>query len=272
MSEDPFARVERAIAAACFDRDAEERLAADPRAFLAAQGLTEEEIALFAPHADRLTLYRTLVRNNLGQVVFQVLPRTRALFTRAGALPPKAFDDELVAFLAEAGPRGHTLREVPRELVAWATPRWRALGDAVPPWAVELASHELLVFEVASDEARTTTAPGEIGLDRGVLFAPATRLARYTHAVHDEGASPPEAREVFVLVFRDEEDSVQELELGPFGAALVESLLEDATLGGAVVSAAEAIDSAPEAHVDEAAAVLAELATAGAVLGGRVEA
>src|SRR5690606_40092674 len=101
----------------------------------------------------------------------------------------------------------------------------------IPDYLLDLARHEALRIEVASEAPRPTDQePGELELDRPLRFTEATRLVRYSHAVHqlsedeaDERA--PELRPVALLVYRSPTHDVRYLELTPLAAQILERLL-----------------------------------------------
>ncbi len=264
MSED--GRLEAMIAAACLGARSEEDFTSDLRGFLAAHGVTGEDAEAILAAPPRLALYRRLVRNNLTGVAWKMLKRTRA---RLNAAVEGAFDASFDAFLDEAGPRTHYLRDVPGEFLAWVEPRWRGRED-VPAWIADYARHELVEFQVAAAPSAEVVGIGELRPDRPLVFAAALRLVQYTYAVHalpsdESDRSAPDARPTALLVYRTEDDGVEQLALTPLQAAIVERLLAGVPLAQAVLQAG-AIGT-PAVPVD-VATFLADLAARGVVLGG----
>lgn len=213
----------------------------------------------------RLAVYRTLVRASLREAVTSILPRTAA---RMG----DRFDEELDAFYAAVGPKTHYLRDVPLELVAWAAGRWEA-DASLPPFLVDLARHEVAELEVAASADDVRPAVAELVLDRPAVFAEAVRLARYGFAVHqlpldEDDRSEPEARDVWLLLYRDEEHQLRYLELTPAAAAIVGRMLAgettEAALRGGAADAGVAFDDALLAGT---ARLLGDLAERGVLLG-----
>lgn len=210
-----------------------------------------------------MAIYRRLVRTNVAGVVFKLLPLTRA---RMNAAHADAFDSMLVDFLDAHGPSTHHLRDVSTELVTFALPRWRESG--VDPSLLDLARYEAILFEVEAAPADVPQALGELGLERALVFTASLRLARFDHAVHEVSAdasdlTPLSRRAVSLLLWRDTEHEVNELELeAPFDR-LVAALLAGAPLGEAVVQAGSG-------DVETLAAFMGDLGERGAVLGARV--
>lgn len=261
----------------CFDRAAERELTESPRAFLEARGVPPEDVEAMLADAPRLLLYRALVRGNLHAVVAARFERTRARMGDA------AFDATFDAFLEARGPRTHYLRDVPGEFLAWALERWRSAemdaDDAgVPPYLRDLARYELLEFEAATRADDDAPAAGPLALDRPLVFHPATRVARFEHAVHQlpeaiDDRAPPARREVTLLVYRDADHALRYLELSPFVATMTLTLLDAVPLDAALASAAAA-HALPmnDALLADVSRLLADFGQRGVVLGGALPA
>jgi hypothetical protein len=168
----------------------------------------------------------------------------------------------------------HVLRDVTPCFLQFALTRWASAED-VPAYLADLARHEALQVEVASQLALPKGhVPAELSLDHGVEFIAAVRLVRYAWAVHclsesEENRDAPEARPVALFVYRSPEHDVRYLELGPFAAALLMGLLsEHLSLAAALQSAAESVSSPLDDEIlTRAARLLADLAERGALLG-----
>jgi hypothetical protein len=233
-------------------------------------GVPDADLEALRQAPQRLGLYRRLVRANLLGVTGRMMPRTRA---RLNALGGGAFDASFDAFLAEAAPTTHYLRDVPAEFLAWVIPRW-ASAERLPSYAPDLASYELVHFQVAAaSPLARPPAVADLSLDRRLVFAPARRLVRYAHAVHTLPEDPDdrtaaERRVVALLVYRDEENTVRVLELTPLAALLAEGLLEAVPLGEAVAKACAAHETplTPEL-LASTASMLADWAERGILLG-----
>jgi hypothetical protein len=210
-----------------------------------------------APADGRLGLYRNLVQGNLAAVVRRLVPRTAATLDRAEG---GGFGAWLARFLAEAGPRTPYLRDVPGELVAWARPLWRA--TTLPPFVGDLARHEIDLFELDAAPAIPPPALGEVALDRRLVFATPRTLARYDHAVHELVADVP-AAVTFILMHRDDDNTVHSTVLDPAIAGLIGRTLDGLTLGEALAAA----DTGATDPLD-VARWLADLGAKGALLGG----
>jgi hypothetical protein len=223
--------------------------------------------ALGACDVRRIDVYRKLVRGTLAGAVAAQLPRTKARLGDAFARTTSAFFDQEL-------PRSPILRDVPFELARWAAPRWSA-DAAIPAYAPDLARWELFEFDVLAARRSPPGSAGEgLAPDRGVAFDGTVRVGRFAHAVHelpDDAADTtvPAARPVGLLGHRDTSGAFRHLELTPLCTTLLVLLFRDgAPLAPAVRHACE-LHGEPldRAVVEGTAAVLADLAGRGAVLG-----
>jgi hypothetical protein len=219
----------------------------------------------------RAGVYRHLIEHTLDGCMTSILPRATA---RLGAV----FFEHARAFYAARGPQTHYLRDVPSEFLAWVGPRWEA-DPRVPAYLHDLARHEAAAIEIAAAPeqggASSTRAAGELSLGRAAVFIEAARVARYDHAVHELSGDPddraePEARAVWLLIYRDAEHELRYLALSPAAAAILERMLRPGvTVERAIVDgAAEAGVPVDEALLSGTSVLLADLAERGVLLGG----
>jgi hypothetical protein len=260
------------IADACLRAGDEAAFTADLAGYLAAHGVDADDAAAILAAPPRLALYRRLVRNNLTGVTETMLARTRARLNEAA---DGAFDASVAAFLSEVGPRSHYLREVPGEFLAWALSRWaaRAGEPGWPAWIGDFARHELLEYEMAAAE----TSPDEpdvteLAPDRALVFAEPVRLVRYDFAVHalpkDAGdRTAPDARTTQLAAYYDDAGALALLEMGRVAHALLERLINGEAVATAVTGALA--DVGPGAESVDVAALLADLAARGIILGAK---
>lgn len=207
----------------------------------------------------RLTIYRRLVRGNLETVLEQMMPLTKALVG-------DAWETTFARFLEDVGPHTHYLRDVPHELLAFAAPLWKK--DArVPAHAADLGAWELAHFAVSAAPKREHAPPGDLALDRAVLFDDAIRLLELDWSVHED---PIVERRVHLLLFRDRDHAIRALELSPLAYALVSRLLGGETLGDATKAAALEIGAALDGDVlGSIAQLLADFGERGVLLGSK---
>lgn len=262
--------LQRAIADACLSDNAGEVIVRDLRGFLEARGVSPHDVqaALEAPR--RLAVYRSLVRNGISAVVARILPRTRACLNAACE---GRFDEDLARFLDEVGPRTRYLRDVPDELVTWATARWRT-DRRVPAHIHDLAAYELTGFSVSTCETTQGAPAAEVAASRPLLFVESMRLLRTAWAVHELGSDAasteqPVRRSVHLLAYRDVDHAVRWLELTPMAAAIVEHLARGEPIAEGVARACE--DALVSVDRLEVARLLGDLAERGVILGAPVE-
>lgn len=270
-----LAELQRGLHRAIVDPGGPERLPRDAAGFFRDAGAGEAAATrLAAVPAERLLVYRHLIRGGLHGVLAEFLPRTRA---RRGAA---TFAADVDAWLAEAGPRSRFVRDVPFELLEWIEPRWSS-GHApkdmpeAPEWLIELARHELLGFAVSAAPPRPDDPPRPFALDARVAFDASARLVVYAFAVHALPAGElgpddvPKRERTALLAYRDREHAVRYLQLSPLGEAVVDALLVRRLTVEAGVRAAAAATGEPldDALLARISALLADLVERGAVVG-----
>jgi hypothetical protein len=261
-------RLHAMIADACFG-DAEDAGLGDLAAHLAKHGIEGEDAEAMLASPRRLGLYRQLVRHNVVDVVRTMLERTRA---RLDAHVTGEFDRTVSGFLAAQGPRTPHLRDVPGELLAWASPRWRA--DArLPGWLPDHAELELVDFTIGVAPRPPEPPPlADVTADRPLVFGDPKVIVHLDWAVHErrESDEKPERRAVHLLVYRDAQHVVRYLELTPLASAILERLFTGRPLAQAMTEAcAASAHPMNDAVLGGAARLLADLGERGVLLGAR---
>jgi hypothetical protein len=209
------------------------------------------------------------VRSGLASTAFKLLARSRARINRDH---DDAFDRAFVAFLDEVGPRTHYMRDIPSELVRFAETFWRNAGVA-EKW-IELARYEAALFAVDSAPNDAELPLAEIDLTRPLIFSRAMRIERFQHAVHEmpenlEDSRDPETRAVSLLIYRDAENDVSEVELTPLFARLIEKCVSGSSLQDALTqSTREESLALDDSLLAKVAQLLADLGERGVLLGG----
>lgn len=215
----------------------------------------------------RLALYRRLVRHNVVNVIDTMLERTRA---RLDHFVPGAFEQAVSAWIAAEGPRTPHLRDVPREMLDWAAPRWRS-DSRVPAWIADYAEYELAEFTIGVAPRPAPPPPLlDVTADRALVFADPHLLLHLRWAVHelDELASQPMERATSLLVYRDADANSRFLDLTPLAAAILERLLAGRPLAAAMTEACAATNHVlDQAVLGGAAQLLADLGERGVLLG-----
>jgi len=278
MSADPKTSPEeaplRAFCAVMCESDAPTRVAEDLPGWLEALGVAPDDRETLAQHRARLLIYRRMVHSRLRGVVEEYLPRTAAV------LGNPRMRSEIAAFMAEQAPHTVYFRDIPGEFLAWAAPRW-AVDPELPPYLVDLATHEWLDGEVANDPAGGEPASElPLALERPVQLDGTTRLRRYAFAVHHlitapPGAAPepPAAEPTALLAYRDRDTlRVRLLELTARAAAVCARLLAGEVLQLALAGACTDIgEPMNDEFLASMAGFLADLGERGVLLGARAD-
>lgn len=228
------------------------------------------------PPADveprRLALYRELFFHNVAGFVDNTFPVLKSL------LPAPEWQALLAGFFAEHHAQSPYFRDIPLEFRHWLEAR-RADWLAARPWARELAHYEWM--ELAADCAETPPEPDCDAAGDLLAGIPWRRHAVwplvYRWPVHRLGpAAPPSpappATPTCLLVYRDGDDSVCQLEVSPLTARLVELLEERrGQCGQALLAAlaAEAGRPGDTAFLAAGAGLLLQLREAGIIAGTR---
>jgi len=260
--------IERALVASITEPDATRLGGAARAAWLEGRGLqAQDREALAAVDDQSFSVYRAIVRKMLRSAILLELPRTATLL---GA----RFERDLATYL-EALPRSHYLRDAAFELYEAASPGWAA-DPTLPPFASDLARHELSELEIGSslEDAGVLPTSEELDLALPVRTGGSAGIYRYAYPVHElEGdATQLEARETILLGYRDREHDVRYLSLTPLAAEIVERLFEGAPLGAAITEACVARGVALDpALLDETSRLLADLAERGVLVGSATD-
>lgn len=245
----------------CLDARGREKVS-DLALAVSAHGLSAADGAALGATGARLGVYRALVRNNLARVLFRVLERSREL---VNAHHNDLFDDTVVRFLNDGGPRSARLRDVPGEFTRFAGATWRQ-DASLPAWPHELTTLELARFQamVCEDDEAVGDAP-ELHLQSRFVAAKASQLHRFTYSVLSalEGSdlAPAEA-ETYVAVCRDDAFTVHAFALTAAEHTLASALMSGTPLGDAVAQLTVTGTNAA-AHLEDAARLLSRLSAAG---------
>lgn len=245
----PIAEVERAAVRVCFGTEA-----------------SREDLRVLGD--ERIwRVYRDMVRKRLREECGLGLKRTAAA---AG----EAFERAFVAHLAENPPRTRFFREIVMTFAASAGPRFRA-DTALPAYVADLCAWEAALWEVGDlDDRVPAPVPLEFAFDRVPVLAPALRLLRLGHAVHEkpDASGGYAVRETHLCVHRRAEDrSARTWTLDP----VMHALLVRFGRGGETVTDAiqhvtrERGVAVDQRFVDGLCTVLADFLERGVLLGSR---
>ncbi len=209
--------LQRAMASLVLDGD-EAVLEADPGRAARRQGLTVADQHSFRAQGPAMLTYRELARMSLLEPLETTFPVLKALLDAE-----ELWDGCVQAFLDARLVRSTHYRDIAPTFLGWlATTGW---GQDRWPFLLELAHAEILEVLVARhpdaelpEHLQVEPSPGDL-----IVWAPATQVVSYAHAVHrvSEAAPVPEARPTQLLAFRAAEGEARLLELTPATAALL---------------------------------------------------
>jgi len=253
------------MVASIVERDAVAARAEDRARWHRAHGVEGADLSSFAEVDDQaFFVYRHLVRDTLRGAIANQLPKTSKVL---GA----RFERDVAAYVDRSLPASHYLRDVPFEFAQRMGAAW-ARDPELPPWLVDLARFELLEFESAASAAGPPLdVVDTLQLDAPVAFDPSLRLFRSAYPVHEidpASGAAVEPRPTALLVYRDAEHDLCNLEVDELTAEVVARLLEHETLGAAITSACAARGTEPQPEILGALSeTLADWASQGILLG-----
>lgn len=224
----------------------------------------------------RLEIYRELIHNNIRDFVETAYPVLQSL------LPSTEWDYLLTRFVAEHRAHSPYFRDISLEFRQWmesTRPEWLAAH----PWAQELMHFEWV--ELAADCLEVPADTTAVNPDGDLLAGiPCLREALwplvYRWPVHELGPDKPPPAEVpaqpsCLLVFRDDDDTVDMLVVHPLSARLVELLQAGEARSGRdllwqLATETAVADAGRESFVDAGAGLLADLRQRGVIRGTRL--
>jgi uncharacterized protein len=224
--------------------------------------------------ARRAGVYRELLFNNVCGVIDACFPVSRKLFGE------RRWRRLLKRFFSDWRSQSPLFCDLPREFLRWLSDVTgeEQLPIALPGWSQELAHYEWA--ELAVDIMQTKPLPALIGegdlLDGKPLVAPAHMLLAYQWPVHKISLEfrPRKPAPVQLVVFRDQEDKVQFVEINSVTARLLtllaEGLKRSEPMSGreaCLQVAAELQHPNPQAVVAGGASMLNDLRNWGVVYG-----
>jgi hypothetical protein len=215
--------------------------------------------------ARRMKIYNELLFNNIEGFLLACFPVLRKM------LGARKWAKLVRAFFATHRSRTPYFRQIPDEFIQFLQNEWTPPEDA-PPYLLALAHYEWieLVLSVSNRSAdRLFDSAGD--LMAGVpLLNPVLANLHYDWPVHRIAPRRKmQAAETWLLVFRDDEDTVQFSEINAFTARLL-TLLETGTLSGRAALeqiAAESRHPDPALILQAGGALLDDLRARGAILG-----
>ncbi len=164
---------------------------------------------------ERMAVYEELFFNNLQNFISSAFPVLRSL------LPETQWQALCRQFFQEQALHSPYFLDISKAFLQWLPP----VAPQLPGFAVELAEYEWLELALATDLA--VASPGwSFDPSRVLAVSPLARLCCYQYPVQQISAqfqpTEPAVQPVFLLLYRDEQDSVRFLQLNAWSAALVQ--------------------------------------------------
>ena len=219
--------------------------------------------------ARRMKIYNELLYNNIESFLLACFPVLRqVLGTRKWARLVRVF-------FSTHRSRTPYFRQIPDEFIQFLQNEWTP-PEGYPPYTLALAHYEWieLVLSVSNRSMdRAVDAAGNL-MDGVPLLNPVLANLRYDWPVHRIGPRrKTQPAETHLLVFRDQDDTVQFSEINAFTARLL-TLLEPGTLSGRAALEKIAVESRhpdPALILQAGDALLEDLRTRGAILGAAAQ-
>lgn len=217
--------------------------------------------------ARRMNIYNELLYNNVEGFLLACYPVLRKI------LGARKWARMVRAFFSKHRSRTPYFRQIPDEFLQFLQNEWMP-PEGYPPYLLALAHYEwielMLSVSNRSVDCRVD-AGGDLLRDVPVLN-PVLASLRYAWPVHRIAPRRKvQPAETYLLVFRDERDQVEFIEVNAFTARLL-ALLESETLSGRAALkqvAAESRHPDPELVLQAGGALLEDLRARGAILGTR---
>ena len=218
--------------------------------------------------AKGMRVYTEVVFNNFEDTLASCFPVCKSV------LGVRLWKKVVKRFLAEHRCSAPWFRQIPEELLKWLETS-PSFEPSLPPYFKSLAHYEWIELAIALSDAASNIQPeAEADLLSGIpLLAPALALLAYEYPVHriSPRYKPTQPEAVHLLVFRDEADKVQFVELNPVSARLL-GLLGDGGHTGlkALVQIADEMQHPqPESVIEFGRQLLIQLQQQGVILGAK---
>jgi uncharacterized protein len=267
-------RIQSALGRVIRDRALHDRVVEDPDAALASLGLDEQARAgMLASGTQRLLAYHHMVHTRLFKTIRAFLGGA------ADRLGEQRLRADVHAWVADPGPRTAYLRDIPREFLSWARPRWDA-DPSLPQWLGELAAHQVSIRMIRNDP-REVAPQTDVGIDleRPIACNATVELVRYRWAVHhlpaklDRAAEPslmPEGHAV--IAYRHADEQPRFVDIKPRSAHMLERLIAGQSLREALFGACAAMGEELDDEILSVTAVtLGDLIDRHVLLGGQAQ-
>ncbi len=203
----------------------------------------------------RLALYRSLVLDNLVEVLEAILEKTRQCLGEDFVIYARKF-------LVQKAPSSRIFRAIANEFAVY-------IGQQLGPHpATSLAHYEVRRVQVAAAAQYKGPEPTELSPLRPLIFQPAVALYRSRFDI----IGKLEEKLTLLLLYRTAQHDVEFLSLSEGDYALIQRLLAGEPLGSALTDSAKAEGrELDESYLSEATALLTRLGEQEVLLGGAPE-
>lgn len=219
-----------------------EREATVARVCLSPKPAADDLQALGSP--DRWQIYRRMVRARMHRVCETALKHSRS------ALGEEAFAALVDEWLASEPPTTRFFRELPTQLVRWASSDEARLSE--PAHLRDLLGYENALWEVRAEDDRDLPAVVDFSFEGVPAFNPASRFLPFDWGVDrraEDGSVEP--LEGALLVYRTAGFTVPCMRLNPLAAAIVRELRDAESAGRTVTEAVQRAAASEERAVDQ---------------------
>lgn len=162
---------------------------------------------------ERMAVYQELFFNNLQNFVNSAFPVLHSL------LPAEQWQSLTRQFFQEHRLDSPYFLAISAEFLQWLP----TVSLQLPDFALELAHYEWLELSLATAHA-DAVLPWQFEADSPLYLSPLAHLGCYQYPVHCISAEfqPQQCQPTFILLYRDEQDSVRFIELNAAMAALMQ--------------------------------------------------
>ena len=215
--------------------------------------------------ARRMKIYNELLYSNVESFLLACFPVLRKV------LGVRKWARLVRAFFSTHRSRTPYFRQIPDEFIQFLQNEWTP-PDGYPPYLLALAHYEWIELVLSVSNRNVDCRVDATGdLLRGVpVLNPVLASLRYDWPVHCIAPRRKvQPAETYLLVFRDENDQVEFIEINAFTARLL-ALLESGTLSGRAALkqvAAESRHPDPALVLQAGSALLEDLRARGAIVG-----
>lgn len=169
--------------------------------------------------ARRMAIYQSLFFNNVDGFVSSAFPVLKSLYSDS------QWQSLIKTFFASHHCRSPYFAEISKEFVEFLDGEYE-LTEQDPPFIKELAHYEWLELDVSIRKSNQTSTPYTLqSLPQSVTVSELATVVSYTYPVHqiqsDYQPDSPLDERVYFVVYRDEDDDVQFMQVNALTAFLL---------------------------------------------------